>query len=205
MNETTALSVCLAIARRNALQFTTLVLVLLATVVPAAAQVLPAPPQVFIDTTYVPPTGVSRDAPDTAAFQAALAAAVPGDEIVLHAGVTYQGPFTLTPKSGTGWITIRSNQMAQLPVGTRVAPADAAKMPKIVGGGSPHVALDTSGAAHHYRLIGLEIMPTPGAGVNSLVRLGTASETSLADLPHHLIIDRCYIHAHPGQTARRGI
>jgi len=183
-----------------------LVLLITLEAVVAAAEILPEPPRVVVDTTYVPPTGVSRNAPNTAALTAALAAAVPGDEIVLQAGVTYQGPFTLTPKSGTGWITIRTNLIAQLPQGKRVTPADAWTMPKIVGGASPNRAIETSGAAHHYRLIGIEFMPAPGTQlVSGLISLGTATETSVSQLPHHLIIDRSYVHGHSGAPARRGL
>ena len=181
-------------------------LVLLAPLEAVAVEVLPEAPRALVDTTYVPPTGVSRDAPDTAAFAAALAAALPGDEIVLRAGVTYQGPFTLQPKNGTGWITIRTNLIAQLPVGRRVIPADAAKMPKIVGGGSPNTAIRTSGAAHHYRFIGIEFMPAPGTQqVTGLISFGSGNETSTSQLPHHLIIDRSYVHGHSGAAARRGL
>ena len=183
-----------------------LVLLITLEAVGAAAEILPEPPRVVVDTTYVPPTGVSRSAPNTAALTAALAAAVPGDEIVLQAGVTYQGPFTLTPKSGTGWITIRTNLIAQLPQGTRVTPADAWKMPKIVGGGSPNRAIETSGPAHHYRLIGIEVVPASGTQlVSGLISFGTATETSVSQLPHHLILDRSYVHGHPWVGARRGL
>src|SRR5207245_2711718 len=38
-----------------------------------------------------------------------------------------------------------------------------------------------------------------------LIRIGTATETSEAQLPKYIIIDRCYIHGHDGQPAKRGI
>src|SRR5678815_4673477 len=41
-------------------------------------------------------------------LQAAINSAAPGDTIVLEAGATYRGPFTLTPKGGESYITIQS-------------------------------------------------------------------------------------------------
>src|SRR5690349_9776929 len=40
-------------------------------------------------------------------LQTKLNDAKPGDTLVLDAGATWVGNFTLPPKSGTGWITIR--------------------------------------------------------------------------------------------------
>ena len=38
-----------------------------------------------------------------------------------------------------------------------------------------------------------------------LVRFGTGSETSLSQLPHSLIVDRCYVHWDASVGGRRGI
>ncbi|MGH9903007.1 MAG: hypothetical protein ACRD68_14470, partial [Pyrinomonadaceae bacterium] len=69
-------------------------------------------------------------------FQAALYAAHPGDTILLEAGATFVGPFTLPYKPGTGtdWITIRSSAPdADLPApGERVTPAHSPRLPKLV-------------------------------------------------------------------------
>lgn len=55
-------------------------------------------------------------------FQAALNAAQPGDTIVLQAGATYVGSFTLPVKSGTEYITVQTSALAGLPDGVRVGP-----------------------------------------------------------------------------------
>src|SRR4051794_28192444 len=113
-------------------------------------------------------------------LQAAIDAAQPGDTLLLAAGATFTGPVTLRYKVGTGtdadWITIRTaTPDASLPPGRRVAPADAAKLAKIVSPGSGSPALQTEPQAHHYKLIGLEMAPNSAqAVVNDLVMLGTS-------------------------------
>ncbi|HZH32730.1 MAG TPA: hypothetical protein VEY11_18330 [Pyrinomonadaceae bacterium] len=144
-------------------------------------------------------------------LQAALDAAAAGDTIILEAGATYVGPFTLPakPASGDLWITIQSSASGQLPpAGSRVSPAHASLMPKLVSPGNNQPALRTAPYAHHYRLIGLEVAPaSPDAKLRELIQLGdgSAAQNSLEQVPHHLSLERCYIHALPGQELIRGV
>src|SRR6267142_3100250 len=79
-----------------------------------AAQ-LPTLPQAFIDTTYSPPSGNTIVVNAGGNLQTAINNAVPGDTIVLQAGATFTGPFTLPNKtSGSGWIYIQSSAYASL-------------------------------------------------------------------------------------------
>src|SRR6058998_1241044 len=64
----------------------------------------PELPRVFLNTTYVAPSGQTLAVPAGGDFQAALNAAQPGDTIALASGATFSGNFTLPNKSGTGWI-----------------------------------------------------------------------------------------------------
>ncbi len=64
----------------------------------------PQLPRVFLDTRYIPPGGATINVPAGGDVQAALNAAQPGDEIVLAAGATFVGSFTLPNKPGTGWM-----------------------------------------------------------------------------------------------------
>ncbi|HEX8352522.1 MAG TPA: hypothetical protein VF611_06480, partial [Pyrinomonadaceae bacterium] len=144
-----------------------------------------------------------------ASLQQALDAAQPGDTLVLEAGAVFVGPFTLPNKQGDGWITIQSSALAQLPGdGGRVSPAHAALMPKVLSPGFGEPALKTAPGAHHYRFVGVEISTTnTGANVYDLVRLGAddSTQSTLASVPHHLVLDRCYIHALTYQSLKRGI
>jgi hypothetical protein len=123
--------------------------------------------------------------------------------IALEAGATFSGPFTLPARAGDGWVTIRSSAEGRLPPpGTRVDPAQADAMPKLVATSAPVVS--TARGAHHYRFVGIEIRPRPGAFLTNLVQLGSG-ETSVEHLPHHIVFDRCYLHGDPRRGTRRGI
>jgi hypothetical protein len=140
-------------------------------------------------------------------FQKALNAAQPGDTIVLEAGARYVGPFTLPVKRGSAYITVQSSRVSELAVGERVSPGQAALMSRLVSPGSGSAALVTAPGAHHYQLIGIEIAPaTDTAFVYDLVSLGDGSlQLNLSTVPHHIILDRCYVHAYPEQGVKRGI
>jgi hypothetical protein len=133
-------------------------------------------------------------------LQDAIDAAEPGDTLALDPRGVF-GPVVLPRKQGAGWITIRSS--AELPpAGTRVGPADAALMPKLVAEGAP--AISAEPGAHHYRLIGLEVLPPAGAFRFALIELGE-STMATAELPHDLVVARCYLHGDPAVGGRRGI
>ena len=141
-------------------------------------------------------------------LQAAINAAQPGDTILVQAGAVFTGPYTLPVKSGIGYITIRSGAPdGVLPAaGVRIDPADAAQLPKIRSTQNGP-AFKTSGAAAYWRLQFLEILPGAAVSSANLVEFGSAgaSQTTLAVVPHHLVIDRCYIHGNPATEQVRGI
>jgi len=144
--------------------------------------------------------------PMGADLQAALDAASPGDTLVLDAGATYSGHYQLANKTGAGCITVRTSTTdADLPADTRVTPADAPKLARIIppGGGLP--ALQTAKGAHNWRFIGVEIAPaSPSAMIFGLVELGNG-ETTVADLPTNIVLDRTYVHGFPNVNEKRGI
>src|SRR5207302_1056914 len=164
----------------------------------AQAQALPALPQTYLNTAYAPPSGSVITVPAGGDFQSALNNASPGDTITLAAGATYTGTFTLPAKSGSGWIYIQSSALSSLPApGTRVSPTQASAMPKILGP-SGSLALWGAPGAHHFRFVGIEFSPAPGAIQHTLMRIGTDA-TSISALPHDITFDRCYIHGDPNQ------
>src|SRR5215469_4148285 len=174
------------------------------TPVAALAAALPAPPQTF-DSSYVAPKGAMLRVAAGQSLQAALNNARLGDTIVLQAGAMFTGPFKLPNKPGTGWIYVVSSHLSNLPpAGTRVSPANATNMPKIVAPNGLN-ALTTVANSHHFRFVGIEFAPAPGTTLNyELVAIGN-SDTSPATLAHHIVFDRCYVHGNPNSNDRRGI
>lgn len=160
------------------------------------------PPAALVDTTYPTQAGQEIIVGPDEDLRIALAGAQLGDTIVLSPGATYVGPFTLPSKSGSGWIVIRTSATLP-PEGTRVTPADAPLMPKLLAppGGS---AVTSAPGAHHYRFVGIELRPTSGTFLYNLVLLGNG-ETSVDQFPHHIVFDRCFLHGDPQAGTRRGI
>ncbi len=170
------------------------------------AATLPELPRVFMNTTYSPPTGSIITVNAGGNFQAALNSAVLGDTIVLQAGATFVGPFTLPNKtSGSGWIYIRSSAYANLPPpGSRVSPFYAANMPKIVVGPTVGGAIQTTTSSHHFRFVGIEIKPVAGQFVFGLVDIGNGNSSNTT-VPDNIVFDRCYVHGDLSAPAgRRG-
>ncbi len=148
----------------------------------------------LLNTAYSAPTGATINVPAGGDFQAALNSAQPGDQILLAAGATYTGPFTLPAKTGNSWILIRSSTAdANLPVeGQRMKPSYAAVLPKIISA-DVGPAIQTAPGAHHYRFLGVEITTTAASLNYGLVVFGDGGGV-LAQVPHDLILDRTYIH-----------
>jgi hypothetical protein len=140
-------------------------------------------------------------------LQAALDAANYGDTIVVQAGATLTGNFVLPQKRGTGEIVIQSSRIKELPDGVRVNPSQSALLAKLQTTNSEAV-LATAAGAHHYRFQGIEFSTSKDTKtVYDLVRLGEGRrEQKTADsVPHHLVIDRCYIHGFDTQDVQRGV
>jgi cellulose synthase/poly-beta-1,6-N-acetylglucosamine synthase-like glycosyltransferase len=137
-------------------------------------------------------------------LQRALDGARPGDAILLEPGAEFRGPFRLRQIDGDGWVVIRPDVPdSQLPpAGQRVTPAQFARMPRLTSASGS--VIEAEKGAHHVRLIGIEIAPTPGTFLRTLVDLG-ADARDLASLPHDIIIDRCYLHGDRKRGSRRGV
>src|SRR5262245_15634400 len=140
-------------------------------------------------------------------LQAALDAAQPGDVIELQAGATFLGNFVLPVKAGSTYVTIRSSEQdSALPgANVRISPAFSARLSRIQSPNSAP-ALTTAPGAHHYRLMFLEFGPNAG-GFSEIIRLGDGSsaQTTIALVPHGLILDRVYVHGDPVSGQKRGI
>ncbi|HZZ99559.1 MAG TPA: hypothetical protein VFK07_02545, partial [Candidatus Paceibacterota bacterium] len=173
-----------------------------ATPIPSSNSVVVGP-RMFVDTALPVQTGKTINVPAGGNFQQALDQAKPGDTILLAAGVTYKGPFTLPNKPGSGWIIIRSNAPdSKLPAqGKRITPSFASYLPKLISSSGP--VIGTAPGAHNYRFIGIEIAPSSNTFLYEVVSLGADGPAS--NMPSHIIFDRSYIHGDGQKGSRHGI
>jgi len=189
-------------------------LVILALGVAALAQKPVAElPRVYIDTTYSLPTGGTTWAAHNARqFSSALLSSVPGDVIVLDAGVTYTGNFQLPkkPNPSSKWIYITSSNYSSLPApGTRVGIADSVNMPKIVSPGNTPDFLMMPGA-NHFRFVGVEMTANSDypPGCPTTRNCTTANFIGINyppnPLPESIFVDRCYMHGTATQDIQGG-
>lgn len=175
----------------------------------ACAAALPDAPKTF-DTTYATPGGgATLHVGAGGDLQSVLDRAQPGDTIVLEAGATFTGPFTLPNKtSGSGWIYVVSSKLQSLPgPGHRVGPQDAVNMPRIVPRAYANAlssAVTTVDNSHHFRFVGIDFASVAGPELYTLIVIGN-QDASPATLAHHIVFDRCYVHGEPGANNQRGI
>jgi hypothetical protein len=150
-----------------------------------------------------------RDVPagSAAGFQSTINAATCGDTIVLAAGSTYSGNFTIPATSCTGWIEIVSSELSSLPSpGNRVGPSNVSNM-AIVSTPNTSSAIQFLPDSNHWRLIGLEITTSyvsTSAVVFSLVGSGSTA-TVASRLPNQIIFDRSYILGPTNGNVEEGI
>ena len=166
--------------------------------------ILAARVSVFALITAVPGAAATLTVGPGGNLQQAINSASPGDTIALAPGATFTGSFTLPAKSGDAVITIRTAGDSGLPdEGARVSPADAGALAIIRATGNA-AAIKTAAGAHHWRLLLLEIQ---GVGGGDLITLGDGSsaQTALSQVPHHLAVDRLYIHGDAVKGQKRGI
>lgn len=145
-------------------------------------------------------------------LQGAINTAQPGDVINVEAGVSFSGPIELPAKNGSTEIKIQSSRTSELPQ-SRVNPSHSGLMAKILCPAFEQ-AIRTKPGASFFKLDGIEVQPDPSVisdtsviRIYDLVRFGGSrhDQTTLASVPHHLKLDRCYIHGLSNTNFQRGI
>ncbi len=178
---------------------------------PVTGETMATLPQVYVDTRLPAAPALGGKVISVAAggnLQNALNSALPGDVIQLENGATFSGNFVLPNKNSTStdWITIRPASMSGMPAeGARMTPtiASAVNLPKLLSINNQG-AIATAAGAHHYRLIGLDVSVPATIANTGLVRFD-GQQTTLAQVPHHLVIDRSFVHGTATGTVRRCI
>jgi hypothetical protein len=160
----------------------------------AASLILTAAP--FVQSTQV------IDVPAGGNLQQALNAVQPGGTIRLARGATYLGSFTLPAKGGTDFITITTANAALPPAGTRIDPSYKPGL-AVIRSPSTTSALTTAIGASYYRIVGVAFEANQ-YGSGDVITLG-ATTSSLAQLPHHIEIDRVLITGDATLGQKRGV
>lgn len=171
-------------------------------------------PTIFMDTARDPqffsggnkPTATVTGTGTGSNFQTLLNNAARDSVIIIPDNANLEGTFTLPAKAGTGWIYIMSQSAynGSLPAeGTRIT-ASQTGLASIqnTNGLGPIQTVDSasSGNASYYRLIGLRIKVksgyTSGVAGGLVVFGGGTNMTDATRVPHHLIVDQCYLHGY---------
>jgi len=165
-------------------------------------------PRATVDLRAARVTGKSIRVGARSNLQSALNRAQPGDVVLLQAGATYEGNFTLPARRcGGGWITVRTDVPDDsLPAeGERITPLFSGRLAKIITP-NDRPALKTANPTCEWRLFALEISGVlPATSIQyGLVSIGDGgdrgsgeTQTSIDRVPADVIIDRVYIHGTP--------
>jgi hypothetical protein len=159
-------------------------------------------------------TGLVINVPAGGDLQGALNSAHCGDTIQLAEGATFTGNFVLPATSCDGWVLVRTSAPdSSLPAAeTRITPAYAHLLPKIVSPNSAP-AITARFGAKHYRFVAVEVTTTFSTLESeqyALVDFGQDpvtgnTATALSELPHDITMDRCYIHGTPKGNVKSGV
>lgn len=187
------------------------------TVPPASAPALPLPtatgalpafvapqlPQATVDISMPSPGRTIRvTAGDAAGLQAALDAAVGGDEIVLPDGSTFVGSFHLPNRAGGGTIVLRS---ATIPVNahTRITPSQSGTLATLLTT-SVAPALVADDGARGWHVVGVRMQLADNAIDNyGIVTIGSGIQTAVGQFPRDIVLDRIVVNGSTtGNTSR---
>lgn len=131
-----------------------------------------------------------------------------GEVIALAAGETFYGNIQLPAylMAENKWIIITTDSNSLPAPGVRVTPDASSSLAKLITRTVNVPAVEFASSANHYWLMGLEIAVDPSLSLfeDATVKMG-AVEGDASILPHHIMIDRCFIHGTPTGNSRRGV
>lgn len=140
--------------------------------------------------------------------QSALNTAACGDGVVVQAGVAYPANLTMSKRCAGNPIVIQSSRARELPEDIRVTPAQAPLLARFQSTVNAEPVVKTTAGASGYKFVGIQFETRDvGVFVYDLVRFGEGrgEQKTLESVPHHLTIDRSYIHGWPTQDVQRGV
>lgn len=113
--------------------------------------------------------------------------------LLLAAGETFSGNFTVPSKACAKYVTIRSSRHGDVAQGTRAGSSHTASMALVRTPNQTSVIDMTAGGYWRWQMIEFTKAGT-GAVLYPLVKIGNSAARQLSILPHHVIFDRCYFH-----------
>lgn len=149
---------------------------------------------------------------DFTTVQSAITASALGDTIRVRAGETFNETINLPVKTGSTFLTIRSDTAdANLPpAGVRITAAHLPFLPTIRSTGSGSPTINANKSSHHYRFLGIHFPSAPG-GFNDVLRLGTNNclvgdtQEYESQQPTDIELDRVYIKGDPITGQKVGV
>jgi hypothetical protein len=185
---------------------------------PALCQQYPDPPdpgKIKVLEGDIPHTLQSCNITATTAAElsSALTSVSCGQTICLAAqstGASFTGRFVWNKDCYPNFVTLRSTRASELPSSTRVKPADAPKMAKLIASQQAG-PIEARPSSSGLRMIGLDV--TSPTGNNNFIVLGTNNcnpslgpvQCTLALQPNHFVVDRCYVHGAPDKVVSAGV
>lgn len=118
---------------------------------------------------------------------------------------TYIGNFVLQNKSLSSMVTIRPDVADSLLPAPNIRVGNIGQPVKFAAADSFSPTFQTAEAAHHYTLLGIELLPNMAHPDRDLMFIGSFEYTSLTQIPHHINLDRCYVHGSPEKGGHRGV
>jgi hypothetical protein len=143
------------------------------------------------------------DVPAGGDLQQALNQIPPGGTIRLAAGATYVGNFTLPAKNSTSYVVLTTGGVSLPAPGTRIDPSYVSRLATLRSPGTAS-ALKTATGASYYRIVGVAFDANLH-GYGDIIALGRDAQTSLAEVPHHIELDRVIVSGDPSIGQKRGI
>lgn len=142
----------------------------------------------------------------SAGLQPALDAALAGATVYLAPGVTYTTNVVFRKR---GAVTLTTQGFA-VPAGTRVGPAQAPTMAKIVCLDCFMPTIGFEYGAHDVSVVGVEVIGNPSHPERATINIGNHPTTwapapTVADQPARITFDRVYVHAAEATGGRQGI
>lgn len=140
-------------------------------------------------------------------LQAALNQIQGGQTLCLMPGTSFKGNFRLRKNLTNKWITIRAHPSTLLPAeNQRIRPDIHTQLP-ILEADCCDSVLQADAQANYYQVIGLRIRSLANSDYThyNLVLLYNEEARTEADMLHHFVFDRCYMHGVPGRNIRRSM